>query len=441
MKTNLLNKLTKNLALKIVSVIIAIIIWYVVVDVNDPIETVNYTVQVEVLNPSYVSNGKETYRIEDEYRSVTVYLTGNRSRLSRIQASNIRVTADLTEIVNFDSDPVMVPLRVSCPGFNQSEITLSRVTIPIIIENVASREFPVVATAGTTVPGSEYEIGTLTPNPDQVTISGPESIIDQIDSVVAEVNVTGMVQSSSIKADLILYNEDQEEISDATIEENLTFNGNATLDVTVDVELWRRQSGITLDVNYSGTPADGYQIGSITTTPDEITVAGSEEALDALAQQGNIITIPEDMVPVDGATSDLSVEVNLTELLPEDMKLATNTRETVVVYVAVLPDGSQEFDLDVTDIATANKAENLVVFYDQPELTLRIQAVDGASLDDLDMSQVSAIIDLSGMTAGDYTDVPVSVSLPEGYELVKNVTITVHLSEVPETAESSTDSG
>ena len=90
MKTNLLSKLTKNLALKIISIIIAIVIWYVVVDFNDPIETESYNVQVEVLNPTYVANGKEIYRIEDEYRSVTVYITANRSRLERIQANNIR---------------------------------------------------------------------------------------------------------------------------------------------------------------------------------------------------------------------------------------------------------------------------------------------------------------------------------------------------------------
>ena len=433
MKTNLLSKLTKNLALKIISIIIAIVIWYVVVDFNDPIETESYNVQVEVLNPTYVANGKEIYRIEDEYRSVTVYITANRSRLERIQANNIRVTADLTEIVDFSTDPVMVPLRVSCAGFNQSEMTLSRTTIPIIIENVTSREFPIAASAGTTVPGSEYEVGTLTPNPDQVTISGPESIINQIDTVVAEVNVTGMVQNGTLSAD-------QVEISDATIEENLTFNGNATLDVEVDVELWRRQSGVTLDVNYSGTPADGYQVGTITTTPDEIAVVGSEEALAALAQQGNAITVPAELVSVAGASSDLSVEVKLSDLLPEDMRLATNTRETATVNVAILPDGSQEFELDVTNIETAGLASDLTVAYDQSELTLRIQADEGESLSALDMTQVTARIDLAGKDVGDYT-VPVSITLPQGYRLVNDVSISVHLRERASASSESADSG
>lgn len=116
MKTNLLSKLTKNLALKIISVVIAIVIWYVVVDFNDPIETESYSVRIEVTNESYISNGKQIYRIADEYKTVTVYIKGNRSKLKRVQSGNIKVTADLTQIVDLERDPVTVPLQASCPG-------------------------------------------------------------------------------------------------------------------------------------------------------------------------------------------------------------------------------------------------------------------------------------------------------------------------------------
>ncbi|MCC2728581.1 YbbR-like domain-containing protein, partial [Blautia sp. MSK22_86] len=68
----------------------------------------------------------------------------------------------------------------------------------------------------------------------------------------------------------------------------------------MDIELWRRVSGIKLSALYSGTPADGYQIKNIYTTPEEITVAGSEEALAKLADEGNTIEIPEDYTSVAG---------------------------------------------------------------------------------------------------------------------------------------------
>lgn len=439
MKTNLLGKLTRNLAIKIVSVIIAILIWYVVVDFNDPIETESYSVQIEVLNPSYIANGKEMYRIEDNYRNVTVYVTGNRSRLNRIQNTSIRVTADLTEIVDMDSDPVMVPLRASCPGFTSSELSLSRDTIPIIIENVANKEFPVVPSTGNTVPGSEYEVGTMTPNPGKVTISGPESIISRIDTVRAEIDVTGMVQNGTKAAELKLYDDEGDEISEATIDENLTFNGSTSISMEVDVELWKKKSEVALKVNYSGTPARGFQVGSITTVPDEVTVAGSQEALEALAEQNNVLTIPADQVSVEGATTDLTQEIDLAKLLPEEMKLSANTSETVTVYVAILPAGSREYDLPVERIQTRNLGEGLVVRYDQTELPLRIQGSD-ADLNALDLDEVTASVDLSGRKVGDYA-LQVEVSLPEGYELVDDVSLTVHVLAAAESSGGGEDPG
>lgn len=429
MKTNLLSKLTKNLALKIISVVIAIVIWYVVVDFNDPIETESYSVRIEVTNESYISNGKQIYRIADEYKTVTVYIKGNRSKLKRVQSGNIKVTADLTQIVDLERDPVTVPLQASCPGFSMSDITLSRATIPIVIENVAIQEFPVTVTTGDTSPGKDYEVGVLTSNPDRVTINGPESIVNQIESVVAKIDVTGMTQDGIKSAELKLYDKNQVEIEESTIKDHLTFDGGVP-DINVKVELWKKRSGVKLSVAYSGTPADGYQITEITTSPTEITVAGDENALSILAEQNNTISIPADRVSVEGAKADLSMEVELSDLLPADLKLSSTMKDSVMVYVTVLPNGSREFSLDVEDIRTENLASDLAVSYDQSEFKIRVKGSDSA-LNMLDLSQVTAVIDLKGKSIGDYT-VPVKITLPAGYQLVDEVNITIHLKEKPE---------
>ena len=101
MKKNLLAKLTENLALKITSVIIAIAIWYVVVDYNDPVIQRSISgVEVQVRNASYVANGKRVYHIDDQYKTISVIVEGNRSAVSGLTASDIIVTADLTQIVD-----------------------------------------------------------------------------------------------------------------------------------------------------------------------------------------------------------------------------------------------------------------------------------------------------------------------------------------------------
>ena len=166
MKTNLLSKLTKNLALKIISIIIAIVIWYVVVDFNDPIETESLQRTGGGAESTYVANGKEIYRIEDEYRSVTVYITANRSRLERIQANNIRVTGGSDGDRGFQYRP-----RYGAPAGELRGLQPERDdALPDDDTDHHRKRNPAgnsrfAASAGTTVPGSEYEVGTLTPEP------------------------------------------------------------------------------------------------------------------------------------------------------------------------------------------------------------------------------------------------------------------------------------
>ena len=81
-------------------------------------------------------------------------------------------------------------------------------------------------------------------------------------------------------------------------------------------------------------------------------MAGTDEALEELKQQGNIITIPAELISVEGISSDTEfTDIRISDLLPEDTMLASNVSETVTVQVAVLPLGSQEFDLDVDQIS------------------------------------------------------------------------------------------
>ena len=436
MKKNLLGKLTDNLALKIISVVIAIAIWYIVVDYNDPmIQRSISNVEVQVENGAYIANGKRVYHIDEQYKTISVIVEGNRSVVSRLTANDIKVTADMTEAVDLDSDPVYIPLRVSCPGIAQENLTLPRTTIPVRIEDVASREFPITVDTGGTKPAKEYEIGSLKASMDSVTISGPQSIINTIGTVVAEINVNGMNQDGSVKANLKIYDTADNELPESTISDDLSFDGSGMPEIEVNVELWQKRSGVRFPgEGYTGNPAEGYEVTEISTTPEEITVAGTEEALETLKKQGNVIVIPEEMISVEGAEGDLKVDnIEIADLLPEGMITATNASATVTVNVTVLPWGTREFALDVEDISVQNLSSNLAVSYASAEIEVRVQAAE-KELEELTGSQITASIDLNGMTEGDYT-VPVNISLPEGYEQVDSVQVSIQLRATPDTSQ------
>ena len=426
MPKRFLEILRQNIGLKLLSVLIAVVIWYMVVEINDPLETSSYQVRVATENESYITNGKQIFHIDDSYKTVMVYLRANRSTLRNIRSDDISVTVDLTQIVDLERDPVMVPLTASCRNVLPSNITLSRTAIPISIENIASKEFPVTVDTGDSIPGQNYEVGRTTPDPEQIVINGPESIVNNIDSVIAHIDVTGMTQSSTKQASIVLMNKNQEAMSSETIEDDLTMNTGDT-GIRVAVELWRKQSDVTLQVEYSGEPAEGYKVTNITTTPETVTVAGSSDALKILKDNGNTLTIPGDMVDVSGVSADIAVEVHLPDIMPDNMRLAKNTAEDATVYLTVLSDATMEKTVDVDEIEVKNLAENLTVSYEQTELTIRVHGVKGV-LEKLKDSDIRASIDVEGMGAGDQT-LPVTITLPSGVELEESAQISVHLKE------------
>lgn len=73
--------LTNNWALKILSIIVAVLIWYLVVQVSNPYTRQPYDVPVEILNESYIVSGKKTFRIDDQYRTLRVTVGANQSTL------------------------------------------------------------------------------------------------------------------------------------------------------------------------------------------------------------------------------------------------------------------------------------------------------------------------------------------------------------------------
>ena len=436
------DKILNNLPLKIISVVIAAVIWYVVTAVSDPIITKTFSdVPVQITNESYLAEGKKTYQVSEQYQSIAVSVRGNRSVVNGIKASDIAVTADLTQIVTMDTDPVYVPVTAVCTGASAEKgvsIHTQTTTIPIEIEDVDSAKFPISVDVGDTLPAKEYEIGEKIADPSTITVSGPESLIKKISSIVARVDVSGMSESGTVRGTLAVIDKNLDAMTETQMN-FLTFE-TGIREIDVSIVLWRRQTGVRLEAAYTGTPAHGYQVADVTTTPEEITVAGSEEALKKLAANGNKITIPGDMINIDGQSKDTDITVNIDDLLTEEPELTiTNSAETVTVHVSILPNGSKEFQLDVDNISVMNLGTNLSVSYDQTQIPVRIMASD-ANLKTFQTSQIKAAINLAGKGEGDYV-VPVEIELPNNYELVNGddnktdeVTVTVHLREKTDTS-------
>ena len=423
-------KITDNIPLKIMSVAVAVVVWLIVVNIDNPVGTNYYTLtNVELINKEYVESSDTIGKMcmpEEKQDSIRIAITTNKKIRDKIKVSDITATADLQQAVSLDTNPVMVPITVTCsvPGVTPNDIKVTPQNLSVNLDEKETQEFVVNVSRGDTKPGKDYEAGSLTANPEKVRITGPKSLVNKIDKVNATISLDGNTQDFTQDVNLTIIDKNQEALSDSEMN-SLRIENNAKVSVTA--RLWKIRQGVGISAGYVGSPASGYQVGTVTTVPDTISVAGSTEGLETLTQNDNTITIPADSIDISGESRDVERKISLKDLLPDNVKLTSDSSEDVWVTVSILPEGSREFTLSTKDIEVKNKPDDLQVTFETAQIEIRINS-DTEDLDDLNTeTDIKASIDLKGKEEGNYK-VPVTLSLPDGYETVENVSTEVVIS-------------
>ena len=194
-------KLTNNLSLKILSLIVAILVWLLVINVDNPIVTRSFVVtDVQLLNEAYIdADGKMCMR-DKEQEPIRVTVKAQRKVLDDLSVMDIRAAADLQQAVSLDTNPVMVPISVTIGRIPSENIQVSPQNLSLHIEDKETQEFVVNVTVGNnSKPEKGYEIGTLESSPEKIRITGPTSLINKIDKVTASVDVNGATSEDVYK--------------------------------------------------------------------------------------------------------------------------------------------------------------------------------------------------------------------------------------------------
>ena len=155
------------------------------------------------------------------------------------------------------------------------------------IEDKETQEFVVTVTTKDTKPERGYEIGNLVSSPEKIRITGPTSLINKIDKVTASVDVSGASSDVTRETDVTVIDKNGEQFSS----QDMSYLNVSKVYVTA--RLWKVRTDVKISAECSGTPADGYQVEGVTTTPNVISVSGSDEALHALAEQNNTVWIQQ----------------------------------------------------------------------------------------------------------------------------------------------------
>ncbi|MCI9167318.1 MAG: hypothetical protein HFH01_03855 [Dorea sp.] len=411
-------RLMNNIGLKILAFLVAFMLWIMVVNIDDPVTHKTFSdIPVSVINEEVLAKAQQpqTYQIVDNTQAVDVTVTAKRKTLSKIKERDIIAVADIKELT-LDTQ---IPIDITINGFEEryDNAQANPRNLQIKLEDEETKRFPIVPTTTGTVRDG-FVLGDIQAMPEKVSIRGPKSVIAEISRVEASVSVSGLSKDAILDSELVLYDSNNN-----IIDQNLLSNNLGTEGVGVSVQILNTKS-IPLEFDTSRIEAArGYEFTGITYEPQTIQISGEREEMSNISS----LRVPASALDVSDIREKTEKVIDVSEYLPDNIRLADENAGSVVVTISVEKDGTKSYDITVGSIMINNLSEELTMSYATADvLELQVRGPKEA-LDSLSLEQAISI-DLQNYTADGTYDVPVSVKLPDDCFLEKNVKVRVILS-------------
>lgn len=411
MLTKLKMSLTNNIGLKFLAVLIALVLWLAIVNVNDPEKTITVSnIPISVTNESAITSRDMVYNVKSEqYLNITV--SGKRSIVSNLSAEDFMATASLKELSKVNSIPVDVTTKNASLGRKITIVKQSAQTILVDVENVEEKDFTDLVVEYTGKVADGYVAGLSSMSTDEVTVKAPTSIIDKIKKVAVRCSLDGTNTNISKKCPVILYDKNDKEIKSDEIELS-----DKKIRVNVNVLRAKQVPISTINKDELGKPADGYVVDDVILSSDSITVYGSEESLDSIES----LDIQDD-IDVSDAKGDVTQNIDVTGKLPKGLSVSGESTITVKVLIKKLI--TRTFEYDASEVSLNDLSSDLDVQLVTKKVKVTLQGEEEV-ISQLTKDDMAISADLGKVKEGT-TTVHVDVAVPDNTTLMNNVTIKI----------------
>lgn len=340
MLKRILKKITHNLGLKLLAVFFAVVLWIVVVNIDNPMVPRSYTTSITPINEEYITAQNKYYEPLDNNNTVTFMVSAKRNVLDELSNSDFKAVADM-EKIEYDQEEgtYRVPVTITATRYSNSvEITTRQYYYEVGLEELGICQRVISAsTKGTVADGCA--LGTVEiVGSNVLKISGPDSVVSQVDTAVATINVEGVATDVTDSVVPVLYDANGNVINTAKLKLSIST-------VTVAAQVLNTKE-VSLEFSTVGDAADGYTVMGVTHSIETVRIKGEASVLNKV----NKVVIPAEVLDVTDATESLETTVDITSYLPEGTSLVQMSDAKVEVKVGVEPVISRHFQVPVRNL-------------------------------------------------------------------------------------------
>ncbi len=376
-------KVTHNFGLKLLSVALAALLWLVVINSQDPVETATFEdIPVTIINEaSLVARDKIPEVVEGD--TISVVVEARRSVCEKLTRNDIIAVADFEKISVTDA----VPIEVSVTSSYARDVEIVRglnQVMKLRLEDSITKDFRVkISTTGQTKDG--YVIGDMVASPNMISITGSSTQISKIKEVVLMVDVDGISRDSLSTGVPVIYDMNGDVVNSSKV-------SVSTAEVQVTIPVLKTKT-VRIVVTTTGEPAVGYEVGSISYQPDMVTVAGT---LTDLVLLGSTINARCDITDQSGVVEE---NIDIASLWDENLEsLRLVDEDKLAVTITMKPYEEKVFEITPGAIELRGLSEEFLGRI----LSLSVSQVHvsgkEASIKDMNLQKLAPYIDLSNIT-------------------------------------------
>ena len=376
---------------KIGAVILALLFWTYVMQVQNP------TVEQIFYVPLEARNLAEKLVMNDQNIQIEVRVQGSQEIVDETSAKDIHVYADFANVGGVGQVSLQV-LPVLPDGLQLVSVDPSSVTVEL--EEITTRSFPVAVKTPDNAVAYGYMALDAVISPAEIVISGSSSALDNVSDVFVNVPMDNASLSFSQQLQVQIMDKEGNLLNDDfdVVPE--------VLDVFIPVVADLPDKLLTIDVPIYGDPAKGYQLSRIILEPEAIRVFGSMDILKDLK------SVSTATVDISGAKNSITQELEV--FSPDGVTIPENEKTVRAILVI---ESIENKDFENLVVQKKNLAEDLSAELAAQYVNIEVKGPESV-INGLSVTDIIPYVDCSGLKAGHYI-LSLQVNIPTNITLVK----------------------
>ena len=386
--TGLKSFFTKNIALKIIALLFALLLWGYVLTDQKPVRTkivpevtTSFDGEAELIAQGLCVRGDR----EEILQNVSVTVRAQITNYAYINASSINATVSLRNISEAREYELPIQATVSSSLGVVQSVTPSTVTVEI--DTLVTKTIPVTTSFTGELPDGYWADTDALTATNKLDITGPKTDVATITHAECVVDLTNRTSTIYSTFDVTFYDKDNNVVNSDILIGTLPSS-------TVRLPIYSMKS-VPIDVTGSLLGADNlaanHEIVAAVATPATVRLVGDQAALDA------IDSVELTPIPVNGLSETTTVEGEL--VIPDGVRLLDSETVSVLIEIREVQT-SQTFEKLPIQVLGKETRTNVILDAQTVDLTLtgRYSLVSV-----LMRSDITVQVDVTGLEPGTYT--------------------------------------